>query len=209
MDLRGQGVRIIRLDISKISWEYLLQLDSAFRVITLWEWFSIAKKEEVIISSREWIIVSDILFLAIKPVKNLESKTFENWRSSKKEISSSNRQSYTIVIVWRITSQDLLHRTSKPFNFSTGMIFHLFSFSLSFSPPQSCERHPYFSPSHPLIQRDIYTCTILDRETKYRGRKIKYSVLLRLSTSISYFIYRLSIYLYLLSSSVSRHFRIV
>lgn len=167
MDLRGQGVRIIRLDISKISWEYLLQLDSAFRVITLWEWFSIAKEEKVIISSREWIIVSDILFLAIKPVKNLESKTFENWRNSKKEISSSNRQSYTMVIVWRITSQDLLHRTSKPFNFSTGMIFHLFSFSLSFSPPQSCERHPYFSSSHPLIQRDIYTCTILDRETKY------------------------------------------
>lgn len=205
MDLRGQGVRIIRLDISKISWEYLLQLDSAFRVITLWEWFSIAKKEKVIISSREWIIVSDILFLAIKPVKNLESKTFENWRSSKKEISSSNRQSYTIVIVWRITSQDLLRNLSifRQEWFST------FSLSLSLSLPLNRVNATSISPLHTLIQRDIYTCTILDRETKYRGRKIKYSVLLRLSTSISYFIYRLSIYLYLLSSSVSRHFRIV
>lgn len=208
MDLRGQGVRIIRLDISKISWEYLLQLDSAFRMITLWEWFSIAKKEKVIISSREWIIVSDILFLAIKPVKNLESKTFENWRNSKKEISSSNRQSYTIVIVWRITSQDLLHRTSNLSIFRQEW-FSTFSLSLSLSLPLNRVNATSISPLHTLIQRDIYTCTILDREIKYRGRKIKYSVLLRLSTSISYFIYRLSIYLYLLSSSVSRHFRIV
>lgn len=147
MDLRGQGVRIIRLDISKISWEYLLQLDSAFRVITLWEWFSIAKKEKVIISSREWIIVSDILFLTIKPVKNLESKTFENWRSSKKEISSSNRQSYTIVIVWRITSQDLLHRTSNLSIFRQEW-FSTFSLSLSLSLPLNRVNTTPISPLH-------------------------------------------------------------
>lgn len=147
MDLRGQGVRIIRLDISKISWEYLLQLDSAFRVITLWEWFSIAKKEKVIISSREWIIVSDILFLTIKPVKNLESKTFENWRNSKKEISSSNRQSYTIVIVWRITSQDLLHRTSNLSIFRQEW-FSTFSLSLSLSLPLNRVNATPISPLH-------------------------------------------------------------
>lgn len=98
-----------------------------------------------------------------------------------------------------------LNTCFERFNFSTGMIFYSFFFSLSLSLPLW---KPCFSPSHPLIQREPESMyDILDRETKIRGRKIKYSVLLQLSTSISYFY--LSIYLYLLSSSVNRHLRIV